>query len=110
MSWPTRWTCSTSRPARTSAAATSSADAVRPGTSVRSHETGTRTSGLRAERQAAALVTLVEVADVRDAVAEHQRPVQAHAERETGVAVGVHPARAQHGGVDHAAAAPLGPA
>src|SRR5688500_1319423 len=110
MSWPTRWTCSTSRPARTSAAYTSSAAAVRPGTSVRNHETGTRTSGLRAERQAEALVALVEVADVSDAVAEHQGAVEPHAEGEAGVALGVDPAGAQHGRVDHAAAAPLDPA
>src|SRR3712207_2816866 len=110
MSWPVRCTCSTSRPARSSAAPISSAEAVRPGTSVRSQETGTRTSGLRPERQREALVALVEVADVGDAVAEHQRAVQAHAEGEAGVALGIDAAGAQHGRVDHAAAAPLDPA
>ena len=43
-------------------------------------------------------------------VAEHQRPVDAHAEREAGVALAVDAAGGQHPGVDHAAAAPLDPA
>src|SRR3954464_2722448 len=104
---PTRSMCSTSKPTRSSAAAISSAPALRSGSSARSHDTGTRTSGLHAERQGEALVTLVEVADVGDAVPEHQRPLDADSEGEAGVAVGVDPAGPQHGGVDQAAATPL---
>src|SRR3954451_4585614 len=89
---PYRSTCSTSSPTRTRAGAISSAVAVRSGSSARSHETGTRTSGLHAEREGEPLVALVEVADVGDAVPEHQRPLDAHAEREPAVAVGVHTA------------------
>src|SRR3954453_91434 len=107
---PYRTTCSTSSPARTRAAAISSGDASSPGSRARSHETGTRTSGLHAEREGEPLVTLVEVADVGDAVPEHQRPLDAHAEREPAVAVGVHTAGDEDRGVDHAAAAPLDPA
>src|SRR4051812_44391929 len=107
---PTRWMCSTSKPSRTSVAPTSSALAVSSGSSARSHETGTRTSGLHAEREGEPLVALVHVADVGDAVPEHQRPLDAHAEREAAVALGVDAAGAQHRGVDHAAATPLDPA
>src|SRR3954451_13341494 len=100
---PYRSTCSTSRPARTRAAAISSAEAVSPGSSARSHETGTRTSGLHAEREGEPLVALVEVADVGDAVPEHQRPLETHAEGKAAVAVGVDTAGNEHRGVDHAA-------
>src|SRR3954469_6793085 len=107
---PTRSMCSTSKPSRTSAAPISSAVAVRSGSSARSHETGTRTSGLHAEREGEPLVALVEVADVGDAVPEHQRPLDAHAEGEAAVPLGIDAAGAQHSRVDHAAAAPLDPA
>src|SRR4051812_27675462 len=93
---PTLWTCSTSKPTRSSAAAISVAPAVRSGSSARSHDTGTRTSGLHAERKREALVTLVEVADVGDAMPEHQRPLDAHPEGEAAVALGVDAAGAQH--------------
>ena len=55
-------------------------------------------------------VALDDVAHVRDVVAEHQRPLDAHAEREPAVALGVDAAGGQHARVDHAAAAPLDPA
>src|SRR3954451_13236961 len=96
-------TCSTSSPRRTSACAMSSAEALRSGSSARSHETGTRTSGLHAEREGEPLVALVEVADVGDAVTEHQRPLETHAEGKAAVAVGVDTAGNEHRGVDHAA-------
>src|SRR4051794_36484203 len=107
---PYRSTCSTSNPARTRAVAISSAEASRPGSRARSHETGTRTSGLHAEREGEPLVALVEVADVGDAVPEHHGSLDAHAEGEPAVALGVHATGAQHRGVDHAAATPLDPA
>src|SRR6478735_6021337 len=62
------------------------------------------------ERGGEADVALEHVAHVGDAVAEHQRAVDAHAEREAGVAVVVDAARGEHARVDHAAAAPLDPA
>src|SRR4051794_2136493 len=107
---PYRRTCSTSSPRRTRACAISSAEAESSGSSARSHETGTRTSGLHTEREGEPLVALVEVADVGDAVAEHQRPLDPDTEREPGVAIGINATRAQHGRVHHAAAAPLDPA
>ena len=55
-------------------------------------------------------VALDHVAHVLDAVAEHQRALDAHAEREPAVALGVDAAGDQHPRVDHAAAAPLDPA
>ena len=55
-------------------------------------------------------VALDHVAHVGDAVAELQGALDAHAEREAGVDVGVDAAGAQHVRVDHAAAAPLDPA
>src|SRR3954462_14048066 len=107
---PHRTICSTSRPARTRAAPVSSAGAVRPGTRARSHETGTRTSGLHAEREGEPLVALIEVADVGDAVPEHQRPLEPHPEREPAVPLRIDATGDEHRGVDHAAAAPLDPA
>ena len=62
------------------------------------------------ERGGEADVALEHVAHVGDAVAEHQGAVDAHAEREAGVAVVVDAARGEHARVDHAAAAPLDPA
>src|SRR5690606_9709826 len=62
------------------------------------------------ELQREAGVALDDVVHVRDAVAQHQCALEAHAERETRVLVRVDPARAQHVRVDHAAAAPLDPA
>src|SRR4051794_18802825 len=62
------------------------------------------------ERQREADVAFDHVAHVGNAVAELQRPLQPHAERETGVHVGVNTAGAQHIRIDHAAAAPLHPA
>src|SRR4051812_11131350 len=107
---PTRWMCSTSKPSRTSVAPTSSALAVSSGSSARSHETGTRTSGLHAERGGEPLVALVEVTDVGHAVPEHQRPLEPHPEREPAVPLGIDTARDEHRRVDHAAATPLDPA
>ena len=67
-------------------------------------------SDLRSEGGGEADVALEQVAQVLDAVAEHQGPVDAHAEGEAGVALGVDAAGGQHPRVDHAAAAPLDPA
>src|SRR4051812_34914404 len=110
MSSPTRSTCSTSRPARISAVARSRPEAV-TGAYSRSQESGTRmVLQLRSEGQREAYVALEEVPHVVEAVAEHQQPFEAHAERVAGVAVGVDTAGAQHIRVHHAAAAPLDPA
>src|SRR3954454_9491763 len=67
-------------------------------------------SEFRSECRGEADVALEELAQVLDAVAEHQRAVDAHAEGEAGVALGVDAAGGQHPRVDDAAAAPLDPA
>src|ERR1700722_5295456 len=76
----------------------------------RSHETGTRISDLHPESPAEPHVAVVGVADLVDAVGEHQRPLDAEAEREAAVPVGVDAAGDEHPGVDHAAAGDLDPA
>src|ERR1700735_4443732 len=55
----------------------------------RSQETGTRISDLHPESPAEPHVAVVGVADLVDAVGEHQRPLDAEAEREPAVPVGV---------------------
>src|SRR3954467_10287013 len=67
-------------------------------------------SDLHPELAAEPHITLDHVPHVLDAVAEHQRPLQAHPERETGVPVGVDTAGPQDARVDHTAATPLDPA
>src|SRR5207253_1771481 len=67
-------------------------------------------SDLHPELRVEAHVTLDHVAHVADPRAEHQGPVDAHAEGEPGVALGVDPARGEDVAVDHPAAAPLDPA
>ena len=47
---------------------------------------------------------------VGNAVAQHQRALDTHAEREARIDLGINTVRAQHVRVDHAAAAPLDPA
>src|SRR5580704_13866910 len=76
----------------------------------RSHETGTRISDLHPESPAEPHVAVVGVADLVDAVGEHERPLDAKAEREPGVAVRVDAAGHQDPGIDHAAARDLDPA
>ena len=68
-----------------------------------------RSSDLRSEGRGEADVALEEVPQVLDAVAEHQGPVDAHAEGEAGVAVGVDAAGDEHPRVHDTAAAPLDP-
>src|SRR4051812_3581354 len=67
-------------------------------------------SQLGSERGREPDVALEQRAQVLDAVAEHQGPVDAHAEGEAGVRRRVDPAGVQDPGVHHAAAAPLDPA
>src|ERR1700689_2131236 len=76
----------------------------------RSQETGTRISDLHPEGPAEPDVAVVGVADLVDAVGEHQRALDAEPERETAVPVGVDAAGDEHPGVDHAAAGDLDPA
>src|SRR6266536_2623308 len=98
----------TSMPARTSACSSTSGSA---GTSThsRSQETGTRTSALHSESAGEPRVTFDHVPHVADPVAELERALDAHAEREARVFLRVDPTGAQHPRVDHAAAAPLDP-
>src|SRR4029450_8344150 len=100
-------------PARTRPGAPWVADAAAgsPGAYARRQGRGTRTaSDLHAVVQAEPDVALDHVVHVLDPVAEHHGPLEAHAEGEPAVAVGVDAAGAQHVRVDHAAAAPLDPA
>src|SRR6478752_10365904 len=77
----------------------------------RIQETGAfMSSEFRSECRGEADVALEELAQVLDPLAEHQRAVDAHAEGEAGVALGVDPTGSQHPRVDDAAAAPLDPA
>src|SRR6476661_9096186 len=69
-----------------------------------------RASDLHPELRAEPHVSLNDVPHVAHPVAEHERALDAQAEREAGVPVGVDPARGQHPAVDHAAAAHLDPA
>src|SRR5690554_4494392 len=106
------WISSSSMPTRTRSAASWSA--VRPTGS--STWSASQAMGMRGmsdhslELQREARVALDDVVHVGDAVAQHQGALEAHAEREARVLLGVHPARAQHVGVDHAATTPLDPA
>ena len=81
---------STSRPTRTSASASSRGGRCRPAgrRARRSQDTG-RASDLHPEGRGEPDVALDHVAHVGDVVAEHQRALDAHAEREAGVALGV---------------------
>src|SRR5882757_3819645 len=120
------WISSTSSPTRTKASAIS-ASVMPSGSSTwsASHDTETRTcsllasffglglrprSAVHAECAGEPHVTLGQVAHVRQPVAELQGAFQAHAEREAGVPLSVHPAGPEHVRVDHAAATPLHPA
>ena len=69
-----------------------------------------RASGLHPERPAEPDVTLQGVPDVGHPVPDHQGPLDAQAEREAAVPVGVDAAGDQHPGVHHAAAGQLDPA
>src|SRR6478752_9769895 len=103
---------SSSRPTDARAAATSSG--VEPGTrstDSASHFKGILgTSDLQAKLLREAHVALDHVTHVLDAVAEHERALNAHAEGEGGVLLGVDVRGAKHVGVRHAAPAPLDPA
>src|SRR5919201_2197946 len=94
---------STSSPTLTNARSSASASrSAGRSTYSRSQETGTRTSHLHTERAGEPHVALDHVAHVAGTVAELQRPLDAHAEREPGVLVGVDAGRDQHSRVDHA--------
>src|SRR5215467_236622 len=84
--------------------AASSRSAVRSAgssTSSRNQDSATRISlHLHAERAGEPHIALDELAHVAQTVAEHERTVDAHPERETGVDVRVDTARAQHVRVD----------
>src|SRR5215218_9021799 len=104
-------TSSSSSPTRTRAACTSSG--VVPGTSSTysaSQLSGTRMSDHHSELLGEADVSLDHFAHVLHVVAEHETPLDAHAEREPGVHLGVDAGRLEHVGVHHAAAAPFDPA
>src|SRR5690606_16054099 len=109
-----RWTSSISRPTRTNASAVSSTGGSSPMCSA-SQDSGTRTlspswADSDAERAAEPPVAPDTAGPSGGAAAELERALQAHAEREPGVLLGVDAAGAQDVGVDHAAAAPLDPA
>src|SRR5919112_422290 len=93
--------------------ASSSSTAVSDGgssTYSRSQDSDVRiSSDPHAERTGEPDIALDHLAHVADAVAEHQRPLHTHAEREAGVALRVDAAGNEHPRVDHAAAAPLHP-
>src|SRR6478752_6833691 len=103
---------SSSRPTEASAVATSSG--VEPGTrstDSASHFRGTLgMSDLQAELLGEAHVALDHVTHVSHSMAEHQRALDAHAEGERGVLLGVNAGGDEHIGVCHAAAADLDPA
>src|SRR6476620_799404 len=69
-----------------------------------------RASDLHPELRAEPHVSLNDVVHVAHPVAQHERALDAQAEGEAGVAVGVDAARGEHAAVDHAAAAHLDPA
>src|SRR5581483_3882962 len=71
-----------------------------------SHDIGTFMSELPQEGE----VVFVEAADVRDPVLQHRDALDAHAEREAGVRLGVDAAVLEHPGMHHAAAHDLDPA
>src|SRR5680860_172886 len=127
MSWPGRSIASSLSPRAVSLAARSSAEASAGRSAYsRIQETGAFIRGPRrgasvasglsgwskfsSKRGGEADVALEHVAHVLDAVAEHQGSVDAHAEREAGVAVVVDAAGREHPRVHHTAAAPLDPA
>src|SRR6516165_9081499 len=111
MSCPTDSTDSTSSPAAVSRREISvvSTGSVRD-TYSRSQESGTRISDLHPERPAEPHVALYRVPDLGQPVPDHQAALDAEAEREPAVPVGVDAARHQHARVDHAAAGDLDPA
>src|SRR4051812_14834908 len=88
MSAPARWIASSLSPSAVRRCASSSVEtpAGRSAYS-RIQETGAFISDLRSEGAAEADVTLEEAAQVLDAVPEHQRAIDAHAEGEAGVAL-----------------------
>src|SRR5207244_6244266 len=95
---------STPTPAITRSFASSCGDAG-ASTYSRSHEIGTFISELPQEGE----VVLIEAPDVRDAVLQHRDALDAHAERETGVRLGIDAAVLEHLRMDHAAAEDLHP-
>src|SRR5580700_9380559 len=110
MSWPTESTDSTSRPAAVSRRATSVASTGSvSGAYSRSQESGTLISDLHPERPAEPHVALGSLPDVGQPVADHQAALDAEAEREPAIPVGVDTARHQDPRVDHAAAGDLDP-
>src|SRR5690606_19380735 len=103
---------SSSSPRRERSVATSNADAV-VGSSACSPSQVRGMRGipdLRPVVLGEAAVALHHVPHVRDAVAQHEDALDAEAEGEALVLLGVDPGRAQHVRVDHAAAAHLDPA
>src|SRR6516165_6716784 len=111
MSCPTDSTDSTSSPApvsRRETSVTSTGSGSRAYS--RSQESGTRMSDLRPERPAEPDVAVYRVPDLGQPVRDHQAALDAEAEREPAVAVGVDAAGDQHPGIDHAAASDLDPA
>ena len=66
-------------------------------------------SDLHSERAGEPDVTLDHVAHVRDTMAEHQRPLDAHAESESTVDIRIDAAGGEDARVHHAAATPLDP-
>src|SRR6185437_6998786 len=111
MSWPADSSDSTSRPAAVSRRDTSVASTGSgSGAYSRSQESGTRISDLHPERPAEPHVALYRVPDLGQPVRDHQAALDAEAEREPAVPVGVDAAGHQHPRVDHAAARDLDPA
>src|SRR5699024_1917460 len=70
----------------------------------------TRISSLHSETGREAHIAFDHVVHIVDSLAQHQGALDAHAEREALVDLGVDAGGAQHIGVDHAAAAPFDPA
>src|SRR6188768_3157340 len=103
---------SSSRPTRAKAAATSSG--VEPGS--RSTDSASQVRGilgmsdLHAKLLGEAHVALDHVTHVLDAVAEHERALDAHAESEGGVLIRVNTSGDEHVRMCHSTATPLDPA
>src|SRR5580700_3298969 len=111
MSYPTDSSDSTSSPAAVIRRATSVASTGSgSGAYSRSQERGTRISDLHPERPAEPHVAFHRVPDLRQPVRDHQAPLDAEAEREPAVPVGVDAAGHQDPGIDHPAARDLDPA
>src|SRR5690348_17725231 len=111
MSCPADSSDSTSRPAAVSRRETSVASTGSgSGAYSRSQESGTRISDLHPERPAEPHVALYRVPDLGQPVRDHQAALDAEAEREPAVPIGVDAAGHEDPGIDHAAARDLDPA